>query len=997
MLKVQAASLTVLGLVYLALLLSEFRLPLVGHVLTDRLGWLKLRTVRNYVMCLLPYALVLLVVMPVSISDSLSDRDRLIAVAQESYEVRADMLEPASRGLTFGASRRDQVVWVDHSIDNAPSWICSLQPMEDGVQFVMNEDLVGRIMVDVNGEFYRSVPLEEGDIISTGSRGAVGAPGPSSVEGTDQVCRERFTFHSGTVFRGDVLEDSEGHAIVLGLSPHTLPVLGWHLPVGRPPLATTRVYQLPCDQAGHAGLAGFVFYRDMPWQGRAPYLMMLGDNLSVNDGNKGWVERPTYAGPVSLGIYRVVSEEPGGTAGGAIALSRLASFPSISYQQGVFRVPLTKGETEATRIVSIRLENPGSGESPGDQVLWVGAQKAVAAEQFVYLPGHSEFFDSSQGFLSFDMSRLLHASPDQRNSVEFRAYNGEKSILARMGQPFTITNSPYRIRYVVDEIRWPMRLVWGGLLGFIAAGIIGHRAFQDRRFAILLSSSMFLASFRLLFSAQNALQEPFDSKDFVVSLLFWLTWPATMVLAWYAIRVVALKLHRLKADQSAKDFARINLLGGAFSALFVVLVTLCLKRESNLLFRLTGGSGGIEMMAFGVALPMLLLALLLCGFLTSRPLLGTALNQPLSRLECLSTRWHFRWATEDEASVIWSGVFMLLLRAALLLLGFKESIRISGVRIGIEVIHLPLAAVLFGRACAILLPRLGEGSPARYWRAILVLAAFIGLAYVVPAILVTDLGLLTYGLGPAMVLLMVWVWAYEFPRTVGMTRVLWHRFVPAGVLVMAAGSLFLCAAVMVRLWGSPDELATQDYAVQRMIEWFRPGTLSGAATSEGFSTEEHLDRMVHHSFANGLAGAGYMAPVPSRLYQPDYAEGVASIYLLPQFGLPGAGLVLLAFLSLMLLPVGSQGEPLYQRQLLFSDFAVMTLGATFLIGAIFILAANTGLVPLTGKNIPYLAFTSASDLSCGVAAWLTMLFACLLPRGDREFEPDQEGNRPTSN
>lgn len=164
--------------------------------------------------------------------------------------------------------------------------------------------------------------------------------------------------------------------------------------------------------------------------------------------------------------------------------------------------------------------------------------------------------------------------------------------------------------------------------------------------------------------------------------------------------------------------------------------------------------------------------------------------------------------------------------------------------------------------------------------------------------------------------------------------------------------------------------------MQRLLVWQDPDQVTAGGNVRGIQAAERLESVRHAAFANGVLGGGY----PSRTARPgldapeSYTDHAVSVFLLGQVGLPGAFVLFVALLSLPLMVARVPGEVVSDSDRVAADFTMMTLTLAPAVVALYLLAGNTGFLPLTGKNVYFLGLNSRSDLVAGLLLWAAMIW-----------------------
>jgi cell division protein FtsW (lipid II flippase) len=210
----------------------------------------------------------------------------------------------------------------------------------------------------------------------------------------------------------------------------------------------------------------------------------------------------------------------------------------------------------------------------------------------------------------------------------------------------------------------------------------------------------------------------------------------------------------------------------------------------------------------------------------------------------------------------------------------------------------------------------------------------------------------------------------------------------AGALAMLAGVLAAIAlALHAPLRTLPDpgtRLATPQmrYAAVRAPEALQRQALVArpAEAREIVSTLQQDWGMRAYAALGGTWGRGaYGVPYVSRAIAPDVAltDNVFALWVLAEHGFAGAAALLATYLALAgtLLLAAAQATRRYSavhRAILLGGVAAYVLTP-----ALYMMAANASLLPLTGQNLPGLGLRSGADAA--FVAWLVALALAALP------------------
>lgn len=296
-------------------------------------------------------------------------------------------------------------------------------------------------------------------------------------------------------------------------------------------------------------------------------------------------------------------------------------------------------------------------------------------------------------------------------------------------------------------------------------------------------------------------------------------------------------------------------------------------------------------------------------------------------------------------------------RLGLLWLGFRESLEL-GPRFALSMVHVPLAILAEAVYLAWLVDRRREAPVGA--REIVPGLLLLALLWFVPALLVSDLGLTVLGVPPFLV-----AWVLAAVPAARPTRAPWRR--PAALPAWTLLAWFLVAATP---WAAraalalvPDEAEAElrsERNYLRILEFADVERLEGVArrTSEEVAV---IGRVMRATTRGPWTGRGWAATeISPHLSSTALREHVPSVLVAGGWGVAGVvGLLLL--LGVILAGTEVAVDPARRPRPFFGLVAVLG-GLGFVLPSIFMVAANVGLVPFTGKNASLLALDSTSDV-----------------------------------
>lgn len=326
-------------------------------------------------------------------------------------------------------------------------------------------------------------------------------------------------------------------------------------------------------------------------------------------------------------------------------------------------------------------------------------------------------------------------------------------------------------------------------------------------------------------------------------------------------------------------------------------------------------------------------------------------------------------------SLISLALGLLALRLGLGLAGFKEALPVPGARLALSMFFVPAHLVLFALAlCRLEADRRSEsGSPlASQWRFLSFIYGIFFPSQLVAGVFVSDLGTFLYFLPPTLVLA-----AQGLSIALAEASSLWQkcsaeresRFMALGgallFLLPAAGLGAVVAnpleAVSVfpevrAALATPDKVITESN-VLRLMQFIDEDSLAAMGTDEAERISQ--DHALMRSYAQrGMMGEGYLGvTVVQAKRETALNDNVFAVYGLAQLGVVGALALVVAYGALMLGGCAVEAGCLFGRHL--SLLAALALGLT----SLYMMGANTGLLPFTGRNMYLLGLNSLGDVA----------------------------------
>jgi hypothetical protein len=345
---------------------------------------------------------------------------------------------------------------------------------------------------------------------------------------------------------------------------------------------------------------------------------------------------------------------------------------------------------------------------------------------------------------------------------------------------------------------------------------------------------------------------------------------------------------------------------------------------------------------------------------------------------------------------------LALLRAALLLVGVRESLTPGGVRLALSLLHLPLALALEAGYLVWLGRRLEAEDGLVPADLLPALALLLG-AWLLPAALVSDLGLALLEV-PVLLVALVWVLAAAGAlgreglaagarRRAGAPARRLAQWAPVVALVLALGFVASPAmakgAVSLVPAGWRVELESERNYL-RLLAFAYPGELARVARRE--SEELAVMAAVMRRYTTGpLAGRGWFASeISPHLAATALREHAPAVFVAAEQGAAGAlGLLLLyGAAALAAPPLAPWARPGLERGPPGAAVA-RALGAlaalSFALPSAYMVLANYQLTLFTGKNAYLLGLDSTADLleAALLSSLVALAVAVARDEGDR--------------
>jgi hypothetical protein len=369
------------------------------------------------------------------------------------------------------------------------------------------------------------------------------------------------------------------------------------------------------------------------------------------------------------------------------------------------------------------------------------------------------------------------------------------------------------------------------------------------------------------------------------------------------------------------------------------------------------------------------------------------------RLQTIETRMTYRWL-----GLIALGFF--LLRVLLLVgLGAKEAFALGGLRIALSVFFVPAYLILFAQACQLLWQEKESagGLLPRVVTRFTLITLWLFFCQAITALMVSDLGMFLYFVPMALVLAAVGLCAaWEgIVRSLRVSKAELRAQKPWLASIGGLGLMlpllmmtlvFTAPKALISTWPglmaelSSDEELVTDSTLLRVLQFADEDYLInlGTDTAERIAQDHAImANYAHH----GLFGEGYLkVDVLSAKAVTSLNDNVSAVFIFAQFGVVGALAVLTAYLAIVLGALGAR-----ERVNSLTGWLSLMAAMSFALVSLYMMAANYGLLPFTGRNMYLLGLNSWSD----VAESFALLLLILLGISRSEFR-NTALNKPTA-
>jgi hypothetical protein len=360
-------------------------------------------------------------------------------------------------------------------------------------------------------------------------------------------------------------------------------------------------------------------------------------------------------------------------------------------------------------------------------------------------------------------------------------------------------------------------------------------------------------------------------------------------------------------------------------------------------------------------------------------------------------------------------VLGLGVRIVLLALGFKEALALGSTRIALSIAFVPFYVLLFA-LCFYVLWReklanrtLGWTQIWRFVRCALVLS----FCQTATAVLVSDLGMMLYFIPQALVMAAIGVvagtesilkWlredAADSKHRQNLVFALLSGLLPMIPLLLMTIVFAAPQWAMSAIPGLKSKIMTEEQIVADNTDLVTDSTLLRVLQ---FTNREYLinlgtdsaeriaqDHAIMENYCHrGLLGEGYLkVEVLPAKFVTAMNDNVSAIFIFAQFGVLGALAVLVAYVAISLATGAAQGNTHS-----FTSWLALIAGLSFSFVSVYMMAANYGLLPFTGRNMYLLGLNSLSD----IVESLLLLVLIVLGVTRAEFHEQQESVQNAAN
>lgn len=555
------------------------------------------------------------------------------------------------------------------------------------------------------------------------------------------------------------------------------------------------------------------------------------------------------------------------------------------------------------------------------------ASQPVASEALATLTLPPRVATGDTGLAGF--WRKLTAAPDR-----FTLSMPQGQRVLRSGEAFWLGRD--RLASVrVDVLRPPLPL---GLLALALAllKVVAARAGHITGRHLLLAAPLeALLALRLLVGYRVWVMPPFSQEAFELALLAWGALPWA-----YLLVAVPVAGDRLELSSAFPTWA-----GGVLAAGWC----------------LAFGDGLRGLVFAGVVVGAGMIGLARAGLFER---LADAFEEYFAqhreeRLEISERRILFLWLAAASLPT--------LLRAGFLVLGYRESFQWAGQRFALTLLHLPLALVLQA-AYLLWLERRAHDEGELRWPDLLPGIALVGGVWLVPSLIVNDLGLALLNVPVFLIAWSLLAWRSRPRSGIDAWRSAQRWTAAAPAVMLGLYLVFVAFPVGARMLIAliPEQTALDlesERNYLRLLAFAYPDQLEEVARRG--SEELAVMSAVMRSYTSGpLAGRGYFgSEVSPHIAATALREHAPAVFVASEWGLAGSLGMMLLLLVATAAGIGLlASDPDRGRETDLGTVTAALAALTLGIASLYMLLANYRLTLFTGKNVYLLGLDSTADV-----------------------------------
>ena len=307
-------------------------------------------------------------------------------------------------------------------------------------------------------------------------------------------------------------------------------------------------------------------------------------------------------------------------------------------------------------------------------------------------------------------------------------------------------------------------------------------------------------------------------------------------------------------------------------------------------------------------------------------------------------------------------------RMVLLMAGFKEGLPVGGSRLALSVLFVPAYLVLAGCCIALVLDRCrGEVRVREVWK-FAACGGWLMFCQVASGLLVSDLGTFVFVIPQTLALCGMGVWlgirgsehgsrTFEtWPQLAGWLGGVGVLCLPLALILLVLLSPRLVVERIPDLQAKlddPAQIATGS-TLLRVLQFVDKEYLVNLGTDAAERIAQDHAIMENYS-RRGMAGQGYLQVdvIPAKRITA-LNDNVAAVYVFGQFGVMGGCAVAVAYLAVALAGLAACGR--------WTGWTAALCGMVFGMTSLYMLGANWGFFPFTGRNLYMLGLNSLGDV-----------------------------------